>query len=181
MKKKSYWILAAMLGMCLVGAFAVRTFAALTDKQQSLSDIKALWIFVQGLTAQTAKAGLTKEQIEAEVKSKLRKAGIRSISEEESLRLAGSPVVYVNISAFKRRQTSDFIFHVDVGLLQKVSLVRDPSIRSMSITWNKGRLVYCPEKGFVKFVRRSVRFLMDKFIEDYFAANVKPGASKESF
>ena len=173
MEMKKYWIFAAISAMCLAGVWAAQTSMELTEKQLSLTEMKALYVFVQGLTEEAKKAGLRSEQIQSDVEDKLKQEGIRVVSEEEGLRLAGSPVLYVNISAHKRKQTAAFVYHADVGVLQKVALVRDPKIHIMSITWTKGRLGHCPAKALVTSVRETVGYLMDKFTDDYTAANPK--------
>jgi len=179
MKSKRYWISAVMSAMFAAVVWVAGASGELTDKQWSLTGIDALYVFVQGLTEETQKAGLTTEQIQTEVEDKLKQMGIRVVSEEESLRIAGSSVLYVNISAHKRTRTAAFVYHVDVGILQRVTLVRDPIIRPMSITWNKGQLGYCPSSGLAKSLRGTVGYLMDRFQEDYRAANPKPKASEE--
>jgi len=173
MEMKKYWIFAAISAMCLAGVWAAQTSMELTEKQLSLTEIKAFYVFVQGLTEEVKKAGLRSEQIQSDVEDKLKQEGISVVSEEESLRLAGSPVLYVNISAYKRKRTAAFVYHIDVGVLQRVALVRDPKIRIMSITWTKGRLGYCPAKALVTSVRETVGYLMDRFADDYTAANPK--------
>ena len=57
MKRKKYRIGTVILAVCLAGLLAVGVFAGLTDKQQSLTEIKALYVFVQGLTEDAEKAG----------------------------------------------------------------------------------------------------------------------------
>ena len=143
MALKRYLILAVILAGTSAFILSASSAEQLTDKQYSLSEIKALYIFVQGLSAEMDKAGLTREQIESEVRSKLKQLDVKVVSEEEGLKLAGSPVLYVKVTARKRKRLSAFIFHVEAGLLQKVSLVREPRIQAMSITWNKGSLGYC--------------------------------------
>jgi len=174
MKTKKYWPAAIAGAMCLAGVWAGRSFGALTDKQQSLAEIKALYVFVQDLTEDAKKAGLARKQIQTDVKAKLKQMGIRVLSEEEGRRAAGSPSFYVNISANKRKQTRAFVFHVDIGILQRVSLVREPRIRTMSITWNKGRIGHCPARAFAETIRGAVGYLMERFSEDYRAANPQP-------
>ncbi len=180
MKSKRYWISAVILAVFAAIVWAVGTSEELTDKQRSLAGIDALYVFVQGLTEGAKKVGLTTEQIQTEAEDKLKQLGVRVISEEEGLRLPGSPVLYVNISVHKRTRTPAFVYHVDVGILQRATLVRDPIIRPMSITWNKGQLGYCPSRSVAKSLRETVRYLMDKFQEDYRAANPKPETSEES-
>jgi hypothetical protein len=174
MGRKRYWITTVAAAVCLVGMSGVKAFGQLTEKQRSLTEIEAVSVFVQGLTEQTKKAGLRSERIRTELEKRLKELGIRVVSQEEAARLAGSPVVYVNISAFKRERAPDYVYHVEVGLLQQVTLVRDRQIRIMRITWKKGRLGYCPSRILVKSVRETVGYLMDGFSKDYKAAN--PGA-----
>jgi len=168
---KRYLILAVISVGMLAFILTASSTEQLTDKQQSLSEIKALYVFVQGLTPETDKIGLTREQIESEVESKLKQLDVQVVSEEEGLKLAGSPVLYVKVTARKRERLSAFIFHVEVGLLQKVSLVREPRVQAMSITWNKGSLGYCSGSAFAETIEGVVADLMEKFGSDYSAAN----------
>lgn len=171
MKAKSFGVMAAVL--CATGILSLKAFGQLSEKQWSLAQIKQVGIFVQGLTEETKKAGLRAERIKADLQKQLAKLGIEVVSQEDAATLAGSPVMYVNISAFKRERVADYVYHVDVGLLQQVSLVRDAQIRIMSITWRKGRLGYCPSRTLVKSVRETVAYLMDGFGDDYRQANPK--------
>lgn len=174
MGRKRYWIAGVAAVVCLASAWSVKAFGQLSEKQWSLTQIKQVSVFVQGLTEETRKAGLRPERIKADLQKQLAKLGIEVVSQEDTATLAGSPVIYVNISAFKRERVADYVYHVDVGLLQQVSLVRDAQIRIMSITWRKGRLGYCPSRTLVKSVRETVAYLMDGFGEDYRQANPKP-------
>ena len=178
MKSKMCWISAVMSGVFAAVVWAAGASVELTDKQLSLAKIDALYVFVQGLTEETKREGLTTEQIQSEVEDKLKQMGVRIVSEEEGLKIAGSPVLYVNISANKMTRTPAFVYHVDVGVLQKVILVREPKIRTMSITWNRGQVGYCPSISLAKSLRETVGYLMDRFQEDYRAANPKPSEEK---
>ena len=168
---KRYLILAMVLAGTLAFVLTAGSTEQLTDKQQSLSEIKALYIFVQGLNTETDKAGLTREKIETKVRSKLKELGVKIVSEEEDTKPAGSPVLYVKVTARRRKRLSAFIFHIEAGLLQEVSLVREPRIRAMSITWNKGSLGYCSGDAFAETIEGVVADLMEKFGSDYSAAN----------
>jgi hypothetical protein len=180
MKSKIYLISAVMSAAFAAVMLAAGTADELTDKQLSLHEIETLYVFVQGLTKETKREGLTAEQIQSVVIDRLKQMGVRIVSEEESLKIAGSPVLYVNISANKRTRTPAFVYHVDVGILQKVTLVREPKIRTMSITWNRGQVGYCPSISLAKSLRETVGYLMDRFQEDYRAANPKPTEPEKS-
>ena len=168
---KRYLILAVIFAGTSAFILTASSTEQLTDKQHSLSEIKALYIFVQGLSAETDKIGLTREKIETKVSNKLKELGVKIVSEEEGTKLAGSPVLYVKVTARRRKRLSAFIFHVEVGLLQKVFLVRKPRIQAMSITWNKGSLGYCSGDAFAETIEGVVGDLMEKFGSDYSAAN----------
>lgn len=180
MKSKMWLISAVILATFVAVLSAAGTSSGLTDKQLTLAEIDTLYVFVQGLTEETKKRGITVEQIQTDVEEKLKQINVKVVSEEEGLKIAGSPVLYVNISAYKRTRTPAYVFHVDVGILQKVSLVREPTIESMSITWNKGQLGYCPSISLAKSLRETVRHLMDGFQEDYRIANPKLKEPEES-
>jgi len=177
MPAKKYWFAAVISAMCIIGIWAARVFA-LTDKQLSLNEVKAVFVFVQGLTEEAEKAGLTERQIWADVAEKLKRAGIKVVSEEDGQKLPGKPVLYVNVSAPKRKSETAFVYHIDIGLLQEAALVRNPRIITMAITWSKGRLGYCPSTEFVKSARETIDYLMVKFLADYTIAN--PGAGAKS-
>ena len=173
MATKKLWIFSVVLAMCFVGIWAVRSFAELTDRQLSLNKINSVYVFIQGFTGETSKAGLQKKPIQDYVEAKLKGAGIKSVSEEEGNALAGRPVLYVNISARKRENRAVFVYHIDVGLLQETSLIRDSSIHCMSTTWNRGSLGHCSSKSLAKSIRETVGYMMDKFVDDHKTANPK--------
>jgi hypothetical protein len=174
MKGKMFGISAVISAVFAAVMLAAGTTGELTDKQLSLHEIETLYVFVQGLTEETKRKGLTAEQIQSVVIDRLKQMGIKIVSEEECLKVAGSPVLYVNISANEITRTpAFFVYHVDVGVLQGVILVREPEIRSMGITWNRGQIGYCPSISFSKSLRETVGYLMDRFEKDYRAANPK--------
>jgi hypothetical protein len=171
MRKRILWTAVLIAVMYAPLVWTAKAAERLTEKQLSLTDIKELSIVVQGMTEETKKIGLSAEQIQAAVEEKLKETGIKVVSAEEAERILGSPSLYVNISARKRERVAAFMFHVDVGVLQEVELVRDPMIQIMSITWIKGQTGDCPSRGFVKAMRETVGYLMDQFCEDYRKAN----------
>lgn len=171
MRKKILWTAALIAVMCAPVVWTARASDRLTEKQLSLTGIKELSIVVQGVTEETKKVGLSAERIQAMVEEKLKETGIKVVSAEEAEMILGSPSLYVNISARKRERVAAFMFHVDVGILQEVELVRDPMIQIMSITWKKGRIGECHSRKLVKAMQEVVGYLMDQFCEDYRKAN----------
>ena len=171
MRRKMLRSLLITVVVCLAVILTAGAGEKLTEKQWSLTEIKTLYVSVQGVTEEAKKVGLSAEQIQSDVEERLKEIGIKVVSEEEAEKLPGSPSLYVNISARKRERVAAFMFHVDVGVLQEVELVRDHKIQIMSITWTKGRIGECTSMSFVKSMREAVGYLMDQFCEDYRKAN----------
>jgi len=54
MKAIRFWFTAAVV--CMAGVWAVKAFGQVSEKQWSLAEIKAVSVFVRGLTEETKKA-----------------------------------------------------------------------------------------------------------------------------
>jgi len=171
MRKKIFLGAAVMAVAGVLLVWTARASERLTEKQWSLTEIKSLYVFVQGVTDETKKVGLSAEQIQTEVEEKLKELGIKIVTEEEAEKPSDKPTLYVTINARKRERVAAFMFHVDVGVLQEVELVRDPMIQIMSIMWKKGRIGECHSRKLVKAMQEVVGYLMDQFCEDYRKAN----------
>ncbi len=178
MKTKRRAIAASIISLCLCGFWTSGAYG-LTEKQLSLKGIKTVYVFVQGVTEETKKEGLTIEAMQKRIEKKLTALGIGVISEEEGRKLPGSPVLYVNISAGKRKETAAYVYHVDIGVMQKIRLERDEQIRIMGITWTKGQLGHCPSQNFAKTVGETIDYLMTQFEEDWAQANPVAQVKKE--
>ena len=98
MKTKKYWFLAIVIGI-----FALQLWAGIAIEnsiphqetldpfQRTLVGISATEVLVEGLSKDAIEAGLTIRQIRTDVELRLRREGIRIVSEEELLKLSGSP------------------------------------------------------------------------------------------
>ena len=62
----------------------------------------------------------------------------------------------------------------EVTLLQRVHLVRDPSIETNAVTWSRYGV---GNKLEISRIRRLVATLIDSFIEDYLSVNPKQSAN----
>ena len=146
-------------------------FGQLTDKQKSLEGIEAVYVFVQGANQDTRKATLDSETVKAAVEKRLRDFGIKVVASEKAGTVPGICAFYVNISAFRREQEPAFVYHVDVGILQPVTLMRDSDIKMLAVTWNSGRLGYCPVSKLENSIDETTSYLLGKFHTDYRSVN----------
>ena len=148
-----------------------------SDDQLSRNSLRGLQGFdvaVEYHDPDAERDGLTKGQIQTDVELRLRKAGIKVLTSEESLKLpAGSPILYVDVhSVFMKGIIPIYIFSIDVELEQDVSLVRSPDIQVRGVTWSKSMMGTIDKKK-LGTVRENINDLVDKFINVYLAANPK--------
>jgi hypothetical protein len=139
-------------------------------RRESLRGLKGLEVVVEVIEPQAERLGLTRAQVQTDVELRLRKAGIRVLTEEEAER-QGSTYLYINITASEARDVPGlYSYLIDLSFRQRVILERDQSIRTIAATWN------IASKGVVganklRNLREIVADYIDEFINDYLAAN----------
>ena len=136
----------------------------------SLSGLKGVGVVIEDIDPAIEREGFTALQIQKDVEEKLRKAGIKMLSEAELTKNPGMPYLYVNIFTFKDEDI--YAYHITLELKQMVSLVRKPSVKQSVATWkiSGGGTV-----GALKLstIRTAVGEYINAFIKAYFAANPK--------
>lgn len=116
--------------------------------------------------------GLTTEAIQRDVELRLRRHGIKVLTEEELLRMPGTPYLFVTVDFVGHatdRPTVGYI--VEVSLKEAVLLSRDfDTIVVDAITYHN---YYFGTVGSmnIRQIRESVKDPIDTFINDYLAAN----------
>jgi hypothetical protein len=173
MKTKKYWMLAAVVGVFALQLWAGIHIGKLQPRQRSLAGISVMGVVVQDLTKDAIEAGLIKEQIRTDVELKLRREGIRIVSEEEQLKVPGSPCINVQINCLRHKTLPILVFDINVTLIQGVFLMRNQEITAIGGTWFRDLLGCVGDSLFVSTVRQGVDDLVDIFLNDYLAANPK--------
>lgn len=155
----------AALLVCVLAALGTPLFlpsvaahaAAFDD--ETLKGIGAVRVFIEGVDPADRPRGLTRAQLQADVESRLRKAGI-AVSAD------ATEYLYINVNTLRSRQRVTS-FSVVVMLRQSAYLVRDASIAvPAAITWWRGTdgiIVTDDLSG----VRDAARDLVDQFIVAY--------------
>ncbi len=105
----------------------------------TLKGLKGVDVIVEGLNPDIEKDGLHKSSIQTDVELKLRMAGIKVLTEEESLKESGMPYLYVNVNSGKIK-TGFYVYSILVELKQAVFLSRDVNILCMGSTWSPGSI-----------------------------------------
>jgi len=135
----------------------------------SLKSIKGLHILVEDLTPQTRQMGFSKEKILRDVEGKLRLAGIRSLSQDQYLRVKGQPYLYVALSALHNPSADNLIvYYIEIQLVQNVLLERDPKTLVDAPTWSISKIGATHR---IRHVRNELEGFMDLFLTAYLSVN----------
>jgi hypothetical protein len=137
--------------------------------KETLRGLPGVTVVIEPLQAAAEQDGLTQQQLHADVERQLRAAGIRVLTQEEWRRTAGSPYLYVNVSALKKSYGL-YAYAIEVCLNQVVTLLRAHDIQEFAETWET-REVGTVGKEQLATVRESVAAHVNIFIQDYFTVN----------
>jgi len=126
---------------------------------ETLKGIASIKVFVEGVDPADKPRGLTRGQLQIDVESRLRKAGI-AVSAD------ATEYLYVNVNTLQSRQRLTS-FSVVVMVRQSAYLIRDASIAApAAITWWKGTDGITVASN-LSSVRDAVGDLVDQFISAY--------------
>jgi hypothetical protein len=135
---------------------------ALTDDQAVLVGVKEVVVIVERVNPIIERRGLTGAQIRADVELRLRRAGVRVMAEMGPLKTWGLPHLWVTVKTPMRPVSGLLAYSVRVSLCESIAVsVWDTESRSTVGIDNIGQ------------IRGAVGLLVNKFINDYLAANPK--------
>lgn len=124
-----------------------------------LKGIDKIYVGIEGISEDGNKIGLTRERLRTVGELKLRREGITILKEYKIL----YPNLYININVVGKA------FNVELSFLEGVSLVRDPSIKTLARTWSRnstGTHANDPE-----VIVSALSKLLDIFLNDYYKDN----------
>jgi hypothetical protein len=140
------------------------------NTRPTLRGFQGVHVVVEQLSPPIEKDGLTKSQLQKDTELKLQAAGIKVLSKEEFIKTVGKPYLYMNINiSILRTQITRYIFYIRVEFNQDVSLVKSPMVVP-AVTWSTGGwgIDFSLEN-----IRDLIKDQVDKFVNAYFAANLK--------
>jgi hypothetical protein len=157
-----------MLFLFLVSlAMPNRIFSQTDSGVKTLKGFDTLRVEVEQLAPDLEKAGITREQIQTDIETKLRQAGIKVKGAGETI--APYVVLYVSVNSIDNG-VGGFAVSITSRLNQIVILDRDKSVASVSGTW-ESRSIVSVIKDKVQAIRNFVNVQTDAFIKDYLKAN----------
>jgi hypothetical protein len=179
MKDKRLWMILITIAFTLVilnsVAFAVDGGAidfAEQYRRNSLRDLPGVRVLITDLNPEAERDGVVKEELQTDVTSRLIRAGIRVLTEEEWHKIARAPLLYVKVSALKGSDSA-YAYHVNVELYQRVSIEQNPStsLVAFAATWSAGSIGISDTPRLKGLVIGSLRDKIDEFIKAYSTFN----------
>jgi hypothetical protein len=162
----------AAAGVMLLSAYPLYGIEGRSNRA-TLKHLKGVAVLVENLPAGVEGQGLSKNQLQSDAELKLRNAGIKVLSREESAKTPGEPYIYINLNLnIAKTENEVYPYSIDLLLIQKVSLLRDPKMTSYAVTWSTGG-VGSIGKEIIGQLRDNVREIIDIFITAYKAENPK--------
>ena len=140
------------------------------ETRPTLGGFQGVHVVVEQLSSTIEKDGLSANQLQKDAELRLQAAGIKVLSKEEFLKTVGKPYLCVNVNiSILRTQITRYIFYIRVEFNQDVSLVRSPMVVP-AVTWSVGGwgIDFSLEN-----IRDLVKDHVDKFVNAYFAVNLK--------
>jgi len=139
----------------------------------TLQGLKGVRVLMEDLAPEVEREGLVKNQLQRNVEEKLRSAGIRVFSQEETVRTPGEPYLYVNVNVnFAKGEEEVCSYSIDIAIIQNVTLARNPKQTSYAITWSTGGVGMIGKKS-LRELKESVDEIVEIFVQAFFSVNPK--------
>ncbi len=145
------------------------------SSMESLKGLKGVEVLIEELNPDLENLSLTMIQIQIDVESKLRKAGVPVLSKEENEKIQPlrKPYLYLRINSCKLSSRRESIaFNIGIALNQQITLrgVFDSKKCFFAPTWYTNVVGSAGRKN-VQEILDAVQDLTDKFISAYLKAN----------
>jgi hypothetical protein len=150
-------------------------------EKESLKGLSGVYVFLN-LTEDSPsleKDGLTETQIRTDVEIRLRKAGIRVLTIEEAKELPRRPALSVTLLASKSEALTKvlgeniYAFTIQIDFKQTATLYHSTDSKVFLVTTWSNSAVGMTSKRNIRTIREGIGDYVDKFINDYLAANPK--------
>ncbi len=150
--------------ICLISNVAL----AVRGPEESLRGLNGFMVEVEIITDLLGD-GLVKTQIQSDVATQLKNAGIKVYSQKELNAIAGRPYLFIEISGKKIQDNWKFYtYSITVHLYQEAYLAREPqSVAFQAATWFRGYTGH----GYLDDISVRVKEIISIFVNTYLSVN----------
>ncbi len=145
------------------------------EEIESLRDLIGVYVAVEKLDTEIkGELPFDENQIKTDIELKLRMAGIKVFSKEDSGKTPRDPRLYVNLNALLVPEIDTIYYALNIFLERTVYLERYSKRHPSAMTWWSGS-VGAVGKQWASKIRDSINDKIDRFIDDYLSVNPKGG------
>ena len=139
----------------------------------TLRSIEGVQVIVEQVPPEVERAGLTTQQLQADVESRLRHAGIRiHTTKEEKYSTPGAPCLYIHVTVMLE-SNGLAVCAIHVEFKQKAALEIDGSLADVA-TWSVGPYLGSGSRSHLAAIRDTVKDSVDRFINAYVSVHPPP-------
>jgi len=172
MNRKKALMILVPFALSLLSAFPSMAIDSQSNRA-TLKGLPGVGVLVEKLPPEIEREGLRRDQLQMDVESQLKKAGVKVFSKEQCTRVPGEPYLYINLNVnVAKTESGIYPYTVDIMLIQKVSLMRDPKRVTYAVTWSTGG-VGSITKSIVSQLRENVAEVVHVFIQAFLDENPK--------
>jgi hypothetical protein len=162
------------LGVWVILAISTCAFAYMKQgEEEVLQGLKAVYVKVERLKAEMEQDGLFASTLQTDLELKLRLAGIKVLSEEQSLQNPDSPYVYLFVDAFKHSE--GYVYRIQIGLREPVLIIRNRMNAVATTLRIRDELGITAD---LSEIRDEAQDLVDEFIKAWQNANRKKAGKR---
>ncbi|MHC4158400.1 MAG: hypothetical protein ACYSSO_04895 [Planctomycetota bacterium] len=196
MKAKKYLIFGLVVGLLGCVILAAKTLAIEPPKfpnddspawiperapiyahntMQTLIGRQGVRVYVE-LSAGSRVGGLTEKKLQSDAETLIRKKGVRVFSAEDSVSVAGrSPKLHIIVGTARTTKYGGCGYSVTAALWQWAETFTGPRIFCSAITWIEQEVGFSPMRKAEEAIREATKELVDKFCDDWAAAQSARG------
>ena len=164
------WMSKAVVALLVTLLLLPGVSHAIMLRQTALVGLKGITVLVEDMNPQAERLGLTTAEIQTDVELRLRKAGIRVLTEKESAEMPGIHILYVRVNT--NIKSGSALCAVNISVVLKEDVTLETGFPTVGTIWNT-EAVGSVETDNIRKIRGSVGDLVDRFINDYLEANPK--------
>mgnify|MGYP000899632370 CR=1 FL=1 len=162
----SLLVLTAVVMMMVSDSFSQGNQAEIN----TLKGMKGIGVSVEDIDADAMAEGLNKDKLLKVITQKLKKAGVKVLTDLELRTVSGQPQLVLNINSIKQPGPI-YIFTTTLDLTQIVILERNKGLTAVSPTWTVLTTGGSLPEDLVATVQASIDPMLESFITDYKKAN----------
>lgn len=137
-----------------------------------LHGVHTVDLLIENMNPSAVQVGFAPEEYRRDAASRLRRAGLQVVSDEEARQNDGPvPCLYLRVGAMVEPETQLALYSVDLELMEAVFLEREPTTFTLGSIWQSKAMIGQVATSHVDRVRGNVRDAVDQFIEAWAAAN----------